>query len=85
MHPLGCGDLLLGGHVVLVSHISYNAAMGEAQPYTLEMYVTPLGRIPFEEWLRGLRDAQARARIRARLARVRLGNTGDAHTVGGGV
>ena len=72
-------------HVVLVSHISYNAAMGEAQPYLLEIYVTPLGRIPFEEWIRGLRDAQVRARIRARLARVRLGNIGDAHTVGGGV
>jgi putative addiction module killer protein len=59
--------------------------MGEVQPYTLEMYVIPLGRIPFEEWLRGLRDAQARARTRVRLARVRLGNTGDAHPVGGGV
>jgi putative addiction module killer protein len=59
--------------------------MGEAQPYTLAMYDTPLGRIPFEEWIRGLRDVQARARIRARLARVRLGNIGDAHTVGGGV
>jgi putative addiction module killer protein len=59
--------------------------MGEAQPYTLEIYVTPDGTLPFEAWLRRLRDAQARARIRARLARVRLGNLGDAHAVGGGV
>ena len=40
--------------------------MGEAQPQTLEMYVTETGRSPFEAWLRGLRDDQARARIRAR-------------------
>jgi putative addiction module killer protein len=49
------------------------------------MYVTPTGSVPFEAWVRGLRDAQARARIRTRLARVRLGNLGDTHAVGGGV
>jgi putative addiction module killer protein len=49
------------------------------------MYVTPGGRVPFEEWLHELGDVQARARIRARLARVRLGNIGDAHAVGRGV
>jgi len=59
--------------------------MGEAQPYTLELYVTRTGSVPFDDWLLRLRDAQARARIRVRLARVRLGNLGDAHTVGGGV
>jgi putative addiction module killer protein len=59
--------------------------MGEAQPQAIEMYVTPTGRVPFEEWVRELRDARARASIRARLARVRLGNFGDAHTVGGGI
>ena len=59
--------------------------MGEAQPYSIEMYVTRSGSVPFEEWLQGLRDARARGRIRARLARVRLGNLGDAHAVGGGV
>ena len=59
--------------------------MGEAQPQTIDMYVTRTGSVPFEEWLQGLRDARARARIRARLARVRLGNLGDAHAVSGGV
>jgi putative addiction module killer protein len=49
------------------------------------MYVAPDGTIPFQAWLRRLRDEQARARIRARLARVRLGNMGDAHAVGAGV
>ena|SRR5438132_3128338 len=61
------------------------ASRGEAQPYAIEIYVTHTGSVPFEEWLLRLRDARARARIRARLARVRLGNLGDAHTVGGGV
>ena len=68
-----------------MSSTSYNAAMGEAQPHTIEMYVTRTGDVPFENWLLRLRDAQARARIRARLARVRLGNFGDVHAVGGGV
>ena len=59
--------------------------MGEAQPYTIEMYAKRTGSVPFEEWLLRLRDARARARIRARLARVRLGNLGDAHAVGSSV
>src|SRR5256885_16535478 len=58
--------------------------MGEVQPYSIEMYITRTGIVPFEEWLQGLRDARARGRIRARLARVRLGNLGQAHAVGGG-
>jgi len=36
-------------------------------------------------WLRGPRDQQTRSRIRQRLARVRLGNFGDARSVGEGV
>ena len=42
--------------------------------YSLEEYVTEEGRIPFREWLHALRDARARAKIRVRLNRVRLGN-----------
>ena len=75
----------VGHSVVSVWRLSYNPAMGEAQPQTIDMYVIPTGRVPFEEWVLGLRDTQARARIRVRLARVRLGNFGDAHTVGGGI
>src|SRR4030095_1436820 len=63
----------------------YNAVRGEAQPYTLEMYVTPDGTIPFEDWLLQLRDARAIARIRVRLDRLSLGNAGDAHPVGASV
>ena len=52
---------------------------------TLHEYVTQEGKNPFREWLRGLRDVRARAKIRIRLNRVRLGNFGDAKSVGDGV
>ena len=48
-------------------------------------YLTPDGKAPFTEWLNGLRDRQTRARSRARLNRVRLGNFGDCKPVGEGV
>jgi putative addiction module killer protein len=39
----------------------------------------------FDTWLRGLRDARARARIAARLDRVAYGNFGDVKPVGHGI
>jgi putative addiction module killer protein len=39
----------------------------------------------FANWLRRLRDEQARARIQIRIRRVSLGNFGDAKPVGEGV
>lgn len=49
------------------------------------VYCTRDGRAPFEEWLRALRDARARATVRARVGRLRLGNFGDCKAVGEGV
>ena len=49
------------------------------------VYARSDGREPFTQWLRGLRDGQTRNRIRQRIARVRLGNFGDARSVGEGV
>jgi putative addiction module killer protein len=37
------------------------------------------------DWLQGLRDLQARARIRTRLDRLALGNMGDCRALDGGV
>ena len=39
----------------------------------------------FSDWLASLRDAQARARVQARILRLRHGNPGDVKPVGEGV
>jgi putative addiction module killer protein len=39
----------------------------------------------FAEWLDGLRDIQARARVQARIERLAHGNAGDVQPVGEGV
>lgn len=43
------------------------------------------GRQPFTEWLSGLRDKLAQARIRIRLRQLQAGNFGDCAAVGEGV
>ncbi len=48
-------------------------------------YLTTDGRNPFRDWVEALKDREARARIRVRINRVRLGNLGDCKSVGGGV
>ncbi len=57
----------------------------EAIRKELRIYVTEDGREPFSEWVASLRDIKARAKIRVRLDRVRLGNLGDCRGVGEGV
>jgi putative addiction module killer protein len=51
----------------------------------LVVYLTEEGKAPFIGWLNSLRDIRGRAKIRARLDRVRLGNFGDHASVGDGV
>lgn len=51
----------------------------------IEIYKRPNGDRPFTDWMAKLRDQHARARISARLARVRTGNFGDCHPVGDSV
>ena len=48
-------------------------------------YLTEDGENPFHDWVNSLNDRAARARIRVRLNRVRLGNFGDCKSVGKGV
>ncbi len=55
------------------------------QPIELLEYLDENGRNPFRNWLEALKDQQARARIRVRLNRIRLGNFGDCKSVGSGV
>ncbi|MGD0283157.1 MAG: type II toxin-antitoxin system RelE/ParE family toxin [Dissulfurispiraceae bacterium] len=57
----------------------------QAFPYELEYYVSETGNRPFKEWLEVLKDVPARAKIRVRLDRVRLGNLGNNRPVGEGV
>ena len=58
--------------------------MSEAIVEVLE-YLTTDGRNPFREWLEALKDREARARVRVRINRIRLGNFGDSKLVGGGI
>lgn len=51
----------------------------------LKIYTDAQGNAPFEKWLHGLKDIQARARIRARLARVEAGNLGDCKNLREGI
>jgi putative addiction module killer protein len=51
----------------------------------LRYYQTRDGRQPFVDWLAGLTDKEARARIQARLDVVATGSLGDVRSVGEGV
>ena len=57
----------------------------ESFSYTISYYLTETGKKPFKEWLDGLKDVTARAKIRVRLDRVRLELLGDNRFVGEGV
>jgi putative addiction module killer protein len=51
----------------------------------IDLYVTEEGKVPFIDWLKALKDSSARAKIRVRLDRVRLGNLGDYKALGNGI
>ena len=58
--------------------------MFAGQPTEVVIYKTADGAEPFSKWLDKLRDARARARIEARLDRLRVqGNPGDYKETGG--
>lgn len=57
----------------------------DVQPRELVEYVTSYGKSPFSEWLNTLRDIGARALIRKRLNRLRIGNFGDTQNLGNGI
>ena len=53
--------------------------------YSIEYYIDSSGNSPFEEWLDGLTDVQAQARVSARLIRLENGNFGDCKPINDGV
>ena len=55
------------------------------KPTSVLVYRTREGRLPFDEWLRELRDTNAVARVLARVGRIRQRNLGDCKPVGRGV
>jgi putative addiction module killer protein len=57
----------------------------EAYERDVRTYETEEGKVPFSLWLKGLRDVKARAIIRNRINRLRIGNFGDCKSVGEGV
>ena len=48
-------------------------------------YRTSTGKIPYQDWLRRLRDTTAKAAIIRRIIRIELNDFGDHHRVGDGV
>ena len=57
----------------------------EAQERTVAYYEAPDGQKPVQEWLYALKDVMARAQLRARIDRVKLGNLGKCNSVGQGI
>ena len=53
--------------------------------YEIVDYLTQEGADPFLEWVRGLSDRQARARVLVRVQRMASGNFGDYKQLSGGV
>lgn len=53
--------------------------------YRILVYVDSNGLAPLLTWLELLKESEIRARIKVRIDRVRLGNFGDAKSVGSGI
>ncbi len=51
----------------------------------VDIYLDRNGDAPYSRWINCLADLKGRAKIRERIARVRLGNIGDCEPVGEGV
>jgi hypothetical protein len=54
-----------------------------AQKREVRIYQTEEGKTPYKSWFNGLRNLKTKAKIDARINRIRLGHFGDCSTVGG--
>lgn len=59
--------------------------MFDGQPKQIIIFEAANGSCPFEEWLYGLRDRRAAARVDARVTRLEAGNPGDYKSLVDGV
>lgn len=57
----------------------------EVTPKQVEVYETPDGKQPFNEWLSSLKDLRTVSIITKRIERVKLGNLGDVGSISKGV
>ena len=53
--------------------------------YRIRKYQYPDGKIPFDDWIKTVKNQKDRARLLKRLDKVQLGNLGDWASVGDGV
>jgi putative addiction module killer protein len=52
--------------------------------YDIEVYETENGDAPFQDWLDGLKNAEVKTQVVARIRRASLGNFGDWKSLKGG-
>ncbi len=52
---------------------------------TIDEYINAQGKSPYEEWLSGLKDLKAKAKIMMRIDRMALGLFGDVEPIGEGL
>ena len=57
----------------------------ETRRQEIRIFITQEGHAPFSDWLNNLRDIKARAKIRIKIDRLRLGNLGDHKSIGEGI
>ena len=56
-----------------------------SETFEIKIYQDKNGKKPFVDWLESLPDKKARAKIKVRLTRLRLGNLGDWKSLSGGL
>ena len=59
--------------------------MNTVQEYTIEIYTTADGKLPYAQWLSTIKDQTTVDRIELRLYRIRQGNLGDCKDLKGGI
>jgi len=72
-------------HIVPAAALTIYSLKATISMYTIYRYQTSEGRDVFGQWLGGLRDLKAKARIAARIDRLAVGSLGDCKPLTGGV